>query len=64
MIVKNRVHQTTRALVVALLSSILPLTISPQAESKQSAPKTQIVLLGTGTPCTGSPFVFKTLPVR
>ena len=48
--VKSRVHKTIPVLIVALLSSLLPLTTFPQSENKQSAPKTQIVLLGTGTP--------------
>ena len=48
MIVKSRVHKTTHAFVPALLSALLPLPTFPLSENKQSAPKTQIVLLGTG----------------
>ncbi|HZI87794.1 MAG TPA: MBL fold metallo-hydrolase, partial [Pyrinomonadaceae bacterium] len=47
---KKRVHKTTRVVIVAVLSSFLPLTTFPQSEKKASEPKTQIVLLGTGTP--------------
>ena len=48
--VKKRVNKTTRVVIVAVLSSFLPLTTFPQSEKKASEPKTQIVLLGTGTP--------------
>jgi ribonuclease BN (tRNA processing enzyme) len=50
MIAKSRPHKTTLALVSALLLFLLPLTAFSQSEDKPSAPKTQIVLLGTGTP--------------
>jgi ribonuclease BN (tRNA processing enzyme) len=50
MIAKSRPYKTTCALVISLLLSLLPLTIFSQPENKPSAPKTLIVLLGTGTP--------------
>jgi ribonuclease BN (tRNA processing enzyme) len=50
MITKSRLHKTTSAFVIALLFSLLPLAGFPQSENKPPAPKTQIVMLGTGTP--------------
>ena len=50
MIANSRPHKTTLTLVRALLLFLLPLTAFSQSEDKPSAPKTQIVLLGTGTP--------------
>jgi ribonuclease BN (tRNA processing enzyme) len=50
MMAKTRPYKTTCAFVIALLLSLLPLTAFPQSEDKPPAPKTQIVLLGTGTP--------------
>jgi len=47
---KSRLHKTTHALVITLLLPLLSLTVFSQPENKPPAPKTQIVLLGTGTP--------------
>jgi hypothetical protein len=48
-IVKSRLHTTMRALYIALLFSLIPfLTFSQSVDT--SASKTQIVMLGTGTP--------------
>lgn len=46
----TRLSKTTGAFVLGVLLSLSPLTAFPQAEDKPPAPKTQIVLLGTGTP--------------
>src|SRR5688572_31900108 len=50
MMAKTRLYKATCAFVIALLLSLLPLTAFPQSEDKPQTPKTQIVLLGTGTP--------------
>jgi len=50
MMAKIRPRKTTGAFIIALLSSLSPLAASPQSGDKPPAPKTQIVLLGTGTP--------------
>lgn len=50
MIGKSRTQKLTRTLISVLLFSTLPLITFSQAENKPSTPKTQIVLLGTGTP--------------
>src|SRR5688500_3417646 len=50
MTAKSRLHKTTHALVITLLLPLLSTTVFSQPENKPPAPKTQIVLLGTGTP--------------
>lgn len=50
MVAKSRSHRTVRAVGIALLFSFLSLLAFSQSEDKPSAPRTQIVLLGTGTP--------------
>jgi ribonuclease BN (tRNA processing enzyme) len=47
---KSRPCLTMRVLVTALLSSLFPLMAFPQSKSKSPPSKTQVVLLGTGTP--------------
>lgn len=46
----SRWHRTVRACVPGWLVVFLPLAVFPQSEQKTSAPNTQVVLLGTGTP--------------
>ena len=46
---KSRLHRTVRVITGVLVLS-LPLVVFPQSEKTTSAPNTQIVLLGTGTP--------------
>jgi ribonuclease BN (tRNA processing enzyme) len=50
MAVKRRLDRTIRAVGIALLFPLLPLLAFSQSENLVSALKTQIVLLGTGTP--------------
>src|SRR5687767_6886529 len=50
MAAKSRSRTITHALVVALLLPLLSSTIFSQPENKPPGPKTQIVMLGTGTP--------------
>jgi ribonuclease BN (tRNA processing enzyme) len=46
---KSRLHKTTQTLVIALLLPFLPPTVLCQSDNRPIA-KTQIVMLGTGTP--------------
>ena len=50
MTAKRRLPNTAHALVITLLLPLLSTTIFSQAENNAPVPKTQIVLLGTGTP--------------
>ncbi len=50
MIAKNRHHKLGRSLIILLLLSALPLIAFTQPQNKPTPSKTQIVLLGTGTP--------------
>jgi len=47
---KSRLGLTVRVIVAALFSSLLPLIAFPQLRSNTPPSKTQVVLLGTGTP--------------
>lgn len=47
---QSRRYQTLPVLVISLLLLLLTVTAFPQSENKTSSPKTQIVMLGTGTP--------------
>ena len=46
----SRRHRIVRACATGWLVVFLPLAVFPQSEQKTSAPNTQVVLLGTGTP--------------
>lgn len=50
MTAKRRLHKATHALVITLLLPLLSTTVFSQPENNSAVPKTQIVLLGTGTP--------------
>ncbi|MEP6703766.1 MAG: MBL fold metallo-hydrolase [Acidobacteriota bacterium] len=50
MITKRRYFENMRVLVIVLLLTVMPLTAFSQRKSKTTSPKTQIVMLGTGTP--------------
>jgi ribonuclease BN (tRNA processing enzyme) len=50
MMAKLRRSERTSALIPALLLSLSPLVALPQSGDKPPIPKTQVVLLGTGTP--------------
>ncbi len=50
MTANNRPYKATHAVAITVLLPLLSLTVFSQPENKQPGPKTQIVLLGTGTP--------------
>jgi hypothetical protein len=50
MIANSRPYKFAPCLIMVLVLSTLPLIAFTQTENKPSSPKTQIVMLGTGTP--------------